>query len=386
MPQYKVITLIFAFRNRDESRVLRCMNSLARQTIREFEVIFVDYGSDNTISENIKRLFDQFEFVHYIYSETRGMPWNKAHALNTGIMHAETEYILTTDIDLVYSPGFIETFIANLDHQTELHSNAFALPRKFNNWDKLKAPNAKLKFHKRNLTALGLAQGVNTEIARNIGGLDEYYRIWGVEDYDFQMRLKYEGLTTKWLNLEETPVFHQWHPDSGSRTLERIPRGWQKYMMAYCETMKEVPIRNTGRRWGEIYTLEQRPALVHLLDGSVDFEQINDIPAMALGNLLSQKLDKANEGQLALLEISDSKYSSIKGSRLQKFMNRFNWLSDRFRWPVLFQSDMAFYGHYSSVFDYRDSFMYWLLANESRLIDYAFDLTEKAVRIVMIKR
>jgi hypothetical protein len=72
------------------------------------------------------------------------------------------------------------------------------------------------------------------------------------------------GLTMEWLNLNEFPVYHQWHPSSNAL----LPKGWFKVMQEYYSS-EQTP---AGDNWGRIYTMEERPALQQKL--ASDFEAI----------------------------------------------------------------------------------------------------------------
>src|SRR5665647_475985 len=103
------VSIIIGFRNREILRIKNVMDSLEKQTCSGFELIFVDYGSDETVSGQVKALLINYPFVKYIYSDTRGWYWNRAHALNTGIKLASGNILLTSDIDLVFPPDFINS-------------------------------------------------------------------------------------------------------------------------------------------------------------------------------------------------------------------------------------------------------------------------------------
>ena len=51
----------------------------------------------------IRSLVEQYAFVRYYYLYTVGHPWNRSHALNTGIRVSDASYILMGDVDLIYS-------------------------------------------------------------------------------------------------------------------------------------------------------------------------------------------------------------------------------------------------------------------------------------------
>ena len=78
------ISIVFGYRNRDIARVKRCMDSLKNQTFSDFEVIFIDYGSDESFVRQVRPLIGRYAFAHYYYLYTAGYPWNRSHALNVG--------------------------------------------------------------------------------------------------------------------------------------------------------------------------------------------------------------------------------------------------------------------------------------------------------------
>ena len=91
------LSIIASFRDREAGRVRRFLDSLSRQTDPEFELIFLDYGSQEKVSEQIQDLCNQYSFCRYIYNHTRGMYWNRAHAMNSAARFSDREYLLFTD-------------------------------------------------------------------------------------------------------------------------------------------------------------------------------------------------------------------------------------------------------------------------------------------------
>src|SRR5688572_10716527 len=105
------LSIVFGFRDRDVQRVERCLASLAQQTFTDFEVLFVDYGSQRQTAQAVQKVVEQHTFARYIYTETRGYPWNRSHALNIGGKQAQGEYLLTNDVDMMFLPNFLEVML-----------------------------------------------------------------------------------------------------------------------------------------------------------------------------------------------------------------------------------------------------------------------------------
>ncbi|WP_044212789.1 glycosyltransferase family 2 protein [Flammeovirga sp. OC4] len=375
----KKLTLVFGFKNREIERVRRCLSSLANQTVKEFTVLFIDYGSDLDLAIQVKRLVNSFTFCRYIYNDTRGKVWNRSHALNTGIKLVDTEYVMTTDIDLVYPSHFIASALDNLHPNVELHSNAYSLPAKYSNWRNLfiKPP----KLEERNMTALGLAQGVETSKHFEIRGFDEYYRIWGVEDHDLSKRLEKLGTHIEWMTLSDVPVYHQWHPSSGLRTRRGIPHGWQKMMGQYME--QSLTNIKRSENWGQLYFEHDRR--IYSLSNDCKKVNLSQLPSIAVQGELYNLLLTLSEGEGVVITFEDRMYRKFNGSRLQKFIRRFNDYSNTKNYSLLLESDLTYFGNYENVYVYRDQLMYFLLMCQNLYSDYFFTLKEDSLELKIIR-
>ena len=107
-----MITILYPYRDREESRVKRSLDSLAQQSNHDFKVVFVDYGSVFAKAEIIKKLTQNYDFVTYLYSYHCYQPWSRAKAINIGLQHVTTPYVFVADVDMIFSHDFIEKLIA----------------------------------------------------------------------------------------------------------------------------------------------------------------------------------------------------------------------------------------------------------------------------------
>ncbi len=81
-----------------------CVESLKRQTYKNFEVIFVNDGStDNTLNK-LNELCKECSNFKIISQENKGL----GSARNTGIANSTGEYITFLDSDDMYAPNFLE--------------------------------------------------------------------------------------------------------------------------------------------------------------------------------------------------------------------------------------------------------------------------------------
>ena len=204
------ISIIVAFRNRDVTRVSRFLESLSKQTSTNFELIFVDSGSDFTLAEEIKKLVESFSFTKYIYNDSRGRDWNKCIALNIGSKQSTGNFLYFTDIDLIFHEGYIEHLYSLKDAKCQIYTRVFMVNEKFVDYESIFNTDVNSFSEISHTSGKGILL-VSKDVFNELGGYDEYYSDWGVEDNDIYIRLCAYGLIEKWADFEKYPVFHQWH-------------------------------------------------------------------------------------------------------------------------------------------------------------------------------
>jgi glycosyltransferase involved in cell wall biosynthesis len=248
------ITIVVGYRDRDLERADRCLASLAGQTFKDLEVIFVDYGSSTPYAQKAVQLVQKYPFCHYVYSDTRGQPWSRSKALNIGIRKAGSETIMTTDIDMVFPPNFIQVVMGQVSEKRVLYCATHFLPKGFNDWDRLESYKGKLKISTHN--ALGGCQVLSAKVLNELRGFDEFYSYWGTEDRDLNRRLRAVGLETGWLT-EHTSMFHQWHSSNNYASENFIPDGlWGRAQVYFQRHLNET--KRNLHDWGKIQTSSER--------------------------------------------------------------------------------------------------------------------------------
>lgn len=263
----ELLSLVMGFRDRDLERVERCLDSLARQTFRSFDLTLVDYGSASDTSQELAELASRYPFCRVLYTETRGWPWNRSRALNIGGRRARAPFLMTSDVDMIFPERFLAAVADELREDRVVYCYPYQLPRRFSDW---KDP----ERHARTLTPLGKSAFggccvLYTELFGTLRGFDEYYCYWGVEDRDLNARLIHEGVAEIWLNdvSGAPPLFHQWHPASNHKTVGFLPFGFWGRAESHFLSRRGVAMRNE-LDWGRVETEESRPALAFL-----DFEE-----------------------------------------------------------------------------------------------------------------
>jgi glycosyltransferase involved in cell wall biosynthesis len=258
MAETSIFTFVVGYRDRDLENARRFLDSLTKQTLQGSRLIFVDYGSSTSKAQAARQLVGRYPFAQYIYTDTRGKPWNRSHALNIGIRLVQTEYVITTDIDMLYTPDFLEIVVGNLDPGRVLHCSPYWLTQGFDDWEHPEKHLASL--HHEGRGHAGGFQCVQTAILHELRGFDEFYRYWGREDADLNSRLRQSGLEDRWLNELGVPFFHQWHPKANYMTPTFMPAGvWGRLVMHHWQNM-DVLQRNDAA-WGHVEETSERAVL-----------------------------------------------------------------------------------------------------------------------------
>ena len=259
-----IITIIFAYRNRDLERVKISMDSLALQTKKNFQVQFVDYGSFDTYSEPVKKLINSYSFARYHYVAHPGLLWNKSKAFNYAIKNADTPYILTADVDLLFSPNSLES-LEKLTSPSSFQLFDYGyLPKGITPQDLQTTPFESLKpTHYGDVNGVGLYSNVALE---EVHGFDEFFHFYGSEDVDLYQRLVHAGYKKE--HRKERLFLHQWHPrypEANENNLTSVPRlknalriNQQHYFR--CREFSIV-VPNLQEQWGNCFNKEDQEAL-----------------------------------------------------------------------------------------------------------------------------
>src|SRR5690606_10208161 len=101
-----MLNILIPFRDREISRLKNSFNSLEKQSIKNFEVHLIDYGSKPKTADVVKKVCEEYGF-NYSYCFTLFQPWNKSKALNTVIRNLPSEFCFVADVDIVFHPNFV---------------------------------------------------------------------------------------------------------------------------------------------------------------------------------------------------------------------------------------------------------------------------------------
>jgi glycosyltransferase involved in cell wall biosynthesis len=313
-----MITLIYPFRNRDLKRVRHSLDSLVAQTESGFEVVFVNYGSTEAVSEALEKLLAEYAFVTYVYHPAMHQLWSKCLALNSVIKTLPGGYCFIADVDLIFSPDFISIanrlvkaqklvyFQVGFLNETESES-----PKQFSAY--------KIHF-KSEAGATGLSL-FPVKALQEVGGFDEFFHFWGAEDTDLHNRLQLAGYQIEFYN-REILMLHQWHPSYRSQEqnkLSVLPRLSNIVRLNHAHLHHNLTNKITHPNvevWGKTVTKEQ----VEKLESHPETRQMTN-KKEAVDHFLFVELPQARQGVVSVCFSEDSFQKTTKYT-LKKWLGK----------------------------------------------------------------
>lgn len=168
-------------------------------------VIVVDSSTDRYYN-NLHNLIKGFDFVTHIRRPNK--EFNKPRLLNEGIKASNSDFIMCTDADYLFSHDFFSTL--NPTSAAMITKRVIMLPKqvvseqKIEDWDFVKgdvAPGGR--------DANGGCQLASREWFEYCGGYDERMKGWCAMDNDMVLRAERFGLRVHWHGPGE--ILHQYH-------------------------------------------------------------------------------------------------------------------------------------------------------------------------------
>ena len=282
-----------------------CLDSLKNQSFNDFEIIFIDYGSEKEYSMAAKALVTSYSFCCYYYIYSQGLPWNRAHAINIGIRLAKADYLLITDIDVIHSSNHLEVLLKKREENTSVYNPVYWLTEQFSNYNSIIEDS--YIAQKNDYSTIGRAKGtshfIRKKIIEDIGGYDEFYNFWGVEDRDLGSRLKKYGIKELWLELGVAPIYHQWHPTVSNDKSDFFPDKWWDDMNIYYQ-LNIDKIKRNDDNWGKFIHKQDRPIL-NLKEKLFEFDnnKTGTFDKVRVICRIIDELDKLSENECLVINI-----------------------------------------------------------------------------------
>lgn len=314
-----MVSIIYSNRNRDVKRIKASLESLQRQSVADFEVIFVDYGSDLTLTGEYKELLSVFSFVKFFPLEVSQLLWNKSRALNFGIKRATFPYIFIADVDLIFHPASVDLF-----HKLANPEKFFLFKLGYLGQKESKKLNRDYRFEELKPERFGQVNGMilaDKEALVGINGLDEFFHFYGAEDEDLFARLENAGY--KRILADPEYFYHNWHRSfsgsqekllTGNPRVKNIMRINQRHFLRNRERCIQQPLRQKGM--GELIS----PAESDLLKKpSVTFRIPNILAHVE--HFLREELPSHTGSVVEVEFLEDSYYRSLK-HKLKRFIGK----------------------------------------------------------------
>lgn len=193
------------------------IESVLKQTYKDYEIIVVDDGS----TDNTKEIIDKYkDKIRYIYQENKGLP----SARNTGIKSAKGEYFAFLDSDDVFLPEKLELQIGRFDRNSSLGMvytyrcffNEKGVRKKSISENRFLVGKIQTELFLGNVIPVS-STVVNRKCFEKVGLFDE--SLTSAEDYDLWLRLSH------YFEVDCVPmplVKIRLHSSNMSRNLERM--------------------------------------------------------------------------------------------------------------------------------------------------------------------
>jgi len=216
-----MIDFVISVRDKEKWRIQQVVDYL-KSDITE-KIIIVDYGSKKQV-KNIKGA----EVVRPINSGTQ---WNKSHALNIGIKMCKSDYIATTDCDMIIPKYFFEKikdYLTGKDifvystNVRRINTRKGSFKQKWN-WS--------TRWWKKNnfypIKSDGGIQLFSRKWIWKVKGYDENFTYWGGMDNDLHLRALFDHIPTIDLGVQ---LLHQEHKHDKEAHLDPKERDYAQKM------------------------------------------------------------------------------------------------------------------------------------------------------------
>ncbi len=245
------ISVIYANRNRDVKRIKASLDSLQRQSAGDFEVVFVDYGSEAALVEGYRELLNSYNFSVFFPLEVSHLLWNKSKALNYGIKKANFPFIFIADVDLIFHSQALSLFT-----RLAADDKFFLFPLGYLSKKESQKIFCNYKFADLKPQRIGKVNGMilaAKEVLLKVNGLDEFFHFYGAEDEDLFARLENAGYKKE--EVGEEFFLHNWHKSfsgsedkllTGNPRVKNIMRINQRHFLQNRKMKIIEPLRQQG--------------------------------------------------------------------------------------------------------------------------------------------
>lgn len=207
-----VLSVVIGIKDWEPERLELALRSHMESSIAsQVEIVVSDYGSSDP--NPIREICEKHGCL---YQYTAADIWSRSRALNVGLSLANSQYLLTTDADIIFAPRTLEAAVDFL----KLNSNSIVLAQCSNlsehfSLDRkapLPWPDIYADATLRPRWGMGGLCAFSQNTLTTVRGFEERMVVWGSEDNDFVKRCRQAGRFMHWLRGPEVGIFHVWHP------------------------------------------------------------------------------------------------------------------------------------------------------------------------------
>lgn len=288
----KVSVIMGVYNQWDKQILLEAVNSILNQTLRDFEFIIYDDGSDEEAAEYIKEIIALDERIVLIGKENNH---GLAFSLNECIRTARGEFIARMDADDISMPKRLEKQVAFLEHNSEYMwcgTNTYLMDS-HGIWGERKMPLApQVEDYLRFSPYIHPTVMYRAEIFECMDGYNESSETLRCEDYEIFMRLQQAGY--RGYNLQEN--LFQYREDKTSFKRRSMVSRVNEAKLRY-RNFKEM-----GMLWpvGWIYVI--RPIVAGMLPNTL---------LMWLKRKEAKHADSAERKEKSILQTSVTRESNL---------------------------------------------------------------------------
>lgn len=360
-------SLLIPFRDRDLPPLLKCLDSIALQTFQDFEVVFLDYGSQPALGEALKETLQKYSFLHYRHTETRGRLWSRSEALNILLWEARGAYVVVLDADVQVGKTFLELAYAELQKL----ASPTLLELRF--WETL--PNG-LRVKLRTSRSIFTAQ---RDFLIEKGGYDTFFKTWGVEDVEMMRRISPAVGQNPVFVSEKAPLIHLWHPIQ----MDLRPKGWVDFLMyQYLPHKQQNPDKfPTTYLPPVVLAYKDRPVLQKMQarnqEGVTHFRF--GFPVLYHYTQFLARFATLRAGEFLCVEQEFTYYAPDNQSFMRKIINFCNGVLGKLRFSYRLVDIPTFETAYLPLLQVRDFLFYFLINYEAQIADYFFEHDEQKI-------
>ncbi len=209
MPKISVVIPCY----NQEKYITECLDSVATQTISDYEVIIVDDGSTDNSAAIISQYISDKDNFRLIRQNNRGV----VSARNQAVAAAQGQYIYPLDADDIITPDCLEKLLSAMENRRgDIITNRVMLFGQSHGEMDLPYPNRQNLINGNCLINASLFR--KTDFDR-LGGYDSAF-VHGQEDYDLWLGMALR-LKLKIYKIPEILYFYRIKPDDESRNVQQ---------------------------------------------------------------------------------------------------------------------------------------------------------------------